>query len=249
MSSSEIEAAWTVQVTKYATSNAIYIKDGMSFLATYRIGRSHLGKTCFLTSAGDMLSYKTKRHSSKRVMTLYTLPRPTPRDEYEYHWKCWPIVALGDVIIPNILIALLNAMMGFRVYAIYGRSNTILIVISACYIITQALTISEVYVAISSLTVGANCEYGFSSRLGWLTVASAVEMCGYDIILLVMVLYCAIRHMESGHDSSLWTFNTFIALLARDHVFYILFSLLAMGTSMPSYIPSFQNMVGAQLEG
>jgi len=97
----------------------------------------------------------------------------------------------------------------------------------------------KVEVSESVAPLGHACGYSFPYKLVWVELGSNFATSAYETILLALALCRATWHIRNDYAGSLWSFNTLLAVMTRDHVFYFIVSFLAWGIDAASYLPFF----------
>ncbi|EIW83857.1 hypothetical protein CONPUDRAFT_142393 [Coniophora puteana RWD-64-598 SS2] len=152
-------------------------------------------------------------------------------------------VSMSMAILPAVLTFGLSAMMTSRVYAMYGRSRRVLVFLGTCFATTQTLNIVATVVLLVTMGVTVAeespgvCYFTFPLYADWLVIASAIAICANEVMLLFMVVYSMIVSLRDGLSGPLWSLNTLLSIVARDHVFYFLIASLNWIVQMISYFP------------
>ncbi|EIW83805.1 hypothetical protein CONPUDRAFT_70747 [Coniophora puteana RWD-64-598 SS2] len=104
------------------------------------------------------------------------------------------------------------------------RSKKVFTFVVVCFLITQALNIASFIDLMAKVSV---------------FVSFGASICGYEAILLLMVLYRFLRQLRSRRGETMG-FNTFLDFLARNHAFYFLMATIAWACQLCSALSDFK---------
>ncbi|EIW83784.1 hypothetical protein CONPUDRAFT_70731 [Coniophora puteana RWD-64-598 SS2] len=219
MSSQDTEMAslWSTVVTKYTLC-------GLSSLTLYRI-LLNMDQEVDLIWVGvqyqriikNLTSSKyQKRGSSKSMKLLYA------------------VVTYGALLeaLFVLCLAIISMEQGALNVVVIMGLNGISVAAFVAMMIVMKVEVSE-----SVAPLGHACGYSFPYKLVWVELGSNFAISAYETILLALALCRATWHIRNGYAGSLWSLNTLLAMMTRDHVFYFIVSFLAWGISAASYLP------------
>ncbi|EIW83721.1 hypothetical protein CONPUDRAFT_70680 [Coniophora puteana RWD-64-598 SS2] len=143
-------------------------------------------------------------------------------------------VYLGQLALPKATILGLKIMMTSRAYAMYGGSKKVLIFLVVAFLSYQGFNIPAtifLLIKINVVVITAipyHCGYEVSESAAFLELASNLLACAYEVALLVMVLCHTVLGFRASYGNKMWKFDTFMSIMARDHVFYFAISIIAV---------------------
>jgi len=162
---------------------------------------------------------------------------------------CESYLVFSDSILGTLLQIGLNVMMALRVYAMYGQSRKIGILLATCFVVSQGVGIaSSLSMAIDTSMIFlpiVGCIWNFSEASTQMNFGNNITLCAYDTIMVFLALYIAFKNRIFGTQGSMLNFDTLWGILIRDNVLYFLVAIANWGISAYTFIPniSFTNTI------
>ncbi|EIW74057.1 hypothetical protein CONPUDRAFT_147938 [Coniophora puteana RWD-64-598 SS2] len=147
-------------------------------------------------------------------------------------------IVLNEIVVSVMITFALNALMSIRVLAMYERTRKVLILLSVCFAMVQAVNIiASLYLAADmSIIDEGGCSFNFGIVSEVLTSVSAFAASAFEVLLFVMAVFRFIRDIKEGYKERLGNFDTLASVLFRDNAIYFVASFLTFSFSAISYI-------------
>jgi len=159
---------------------------------------------------------------------------------------CFVFFFINQLTVSTVLNTLLTAMMTLRVCAIWGRSRRVTTFLWTCFCAAQSASIVTAVLGCYRVKIQVpvqlpipgwgSCSWYISDRAAKLIAASNFAASGYEFILVLLALYCFLKHIREGHQSSQLTLKTFFGVIVRDNTIYFLTCFCALVLSAVSYL-------------
>jgi len=140
-------------------------------------------------------------------------------------------------------------MMTLRVYALYGQSKAVIVVLSVFFVLCQGVVfVSQFVPYMPHLQIigvqpgvpgGSYCIRAVN--YGWILIAGNAAGCAYEIILVGVVLWRFWGHVLEFRRDTLRSFHGFLSILVRDNILYFIFITISVVLSACSYLPVYMN--------
>ncbi|EIW77315.1 hypothetical protein CONPUDRAFT_76071 [Coniophora puteana RWD-64-598 SS2] len=165
---------------------------------------------------------------------------------------CVASIILGQSIFMYGLIFGVHAMMVQRVCAMYGMAPNVRAFLIVCFATVQLVNavafitlMATMYYVDNSLPTQPTetCTWAFPTVTSKIIAISRWARAGLETILLVMALYQAVVHLRDRFRGTQFNLDTFVAILARDHIFYVIVASMSWTVDASSFLGTYPEVL------
>ncbi|EIW78686.1 hypothetical protein CONPUDRAFT_92006 [Coniophora puteana RWD-64-598 SS2] len=160
---------------------------------------------------------------------------------------------IADLVVFIAIFFSLNAMMGLRIYALYGGSKQVLVFLCICFTAAQIVNIVLTYMTVFPLDMlvqnipgqGTSCGYRLSEQQAWYQTSADIALVAYEFVLFVMSLICFVKHYKEQRQTITATMSTLMGLVIKDNIFYFFVAFFGLTLNLGSNVTAIIDPYGA----
>jgi len=156
---------------------------------------------------------------------------------------CVASIILDQSIFMYGLIFGVHAMMVQRVCAMYGMAQNVRIFLTVCFATVQVVNAVAFITIMSTMYYVGNslqtCTWAFPAVTSIIIISSRCARAGLETILLGMALYQTVVHLRDRFRGTQFNLDTFVTILARDHIFYVVVASMSWTVDASSFLGTY----------